>query len=199
MKNVIYFLVMISFALSNAQSDLAKTANDISPLLIGETIPNITIQNLEKKDVTLENITKNKKTILVFYRGGWCPYCVTHLSALGEAEEKLIGLGYQIVAISPDSPESLKATMDEKKLKYTLLSDSKGDLAKALGIAFAAPNGYEKYLSKGSQGLNKTYVPVPSVFFLNDKNEILFEYINPNYNKRLSNELLLSVASTLNK
>ncbi|WP_310556865.1 peroxiredoxin family protein [Flavobacterium sp.] len=197
-KLLFVFLISYGFV-ANAQADLAKTANDVSPLLIGEVVPNITIQNIDQKDISLNEITKAKKTILVFYRGGWCPYCTVHLSAIGEAEQKLIEMGYQIVAVSPDSPKSLKNTIDDKKLNYTLLSDSKGDLARALGIAFIAPKGYDKYLSKGSDGANTTYVPVPSVFILNEKSEILFEFINPSYNTRISNEMLLAVAKTLSK
>lgn len=199
MKKIFLTFILAIGNIVNAQTDLAKTANDISPLLIGEIVPNVTVQTVDQKQVSLNEITKAKKTVLVFYRGGWCPYCTLHLSALGEAEQKLIEMGYQIIAASPDSPKSLKNTLEDKKLNYTLLSDSKGDLAKALGIAFAAPTGYEKYLSKGSEGVNISYVPVPSVFILNEKNEILFEYINPSYNIRLSNELLQAVALTLSK
>ena len=103
------------------------------------------------------------------------------------------------MAVSPDAPKSLKNTLDDNNLNYTLLSDSKGDLAKAIGIAFIAPKGYDKYLSKGSEGVNISYIPVPSVFILNEKSEILFEYINPSYDVRLSNDLLLALASKLSK
>jgi peroxiredoxin len=46
-------------------------------------------------------------------------------------------LGYQIIAISPDAPASLKVTNDKEKLNL-LLSDSTGELSKSVGIAFQA-------------------------------------------------------------
>ena len=44
------------------------------------------------------------------YRGSWCPYCNTQLSEIASIEDELKKLGYQIVAISPDKPESLNVT-----------------------------------------------------------------------------------------
>jgi peroxiredoxin len=60
------------------------------------------------------------------------------IAALAEAEKELLELGYQIIAISPDAPASLKVTNDKEKLNY-LLSDSTGELSKSVGIAFQAP------------------------------------------------------------
>jgi peroxiredoxin len=45
-------------------------------------------------------------------------------------------LGYQIIAISPDAPASLKVTNDKEKLNYLLLSDSTGELSKSVGLLF---------------------------------------------------------------
>jgi peroxiredoxin len=42
--------------------------------------------------------------ILVFYRGGWCPYCNLQLSELRLVESEAKALGYRMIAISPDRP-----------------------------------------------------------------------------------------------
>jgi len=197
MKN---FLLVSSLLLSFfvfSQSDMPKVATDISPLLIGEKIPDVELLSADNSQLFLSKVTSNKKTILVFYRGGWCPYCNQQLSALGESETKLIDMGYQIIAISPDSPQSMKETITKEKLNYTLLSDSKGDVVKAFGIAFKAPENYTPYISKGSNGINTSFLPVPSVFFINEQNIIEMEYINPDYKTRISSELLIAVASSL--
>ncbi|UQD56020.1 peroxiredoxin-like family protein [Flavobacterium sp. K5-23] len=199
MKKLLCIALMAMGSLLHAQNDLPKSATDVSPLLIGEKISDITLKSVEDKDVNTASVFSKKKTVLVFYRGGWCPYCNKHLSALGEAEATLLELGYQIVAISPDAPKNLKATIEKDKVNYTLLSDSKGDLAKEMGIAFQAPSNYQSVLSKGSDGLNSSYLPVPSVFIVNLEGEIEFEYITPDYKHRLSNELLIAVAKALKK
>lgn len=198
MKRIVLFLFFASNTLLFAQTSLPKSANDISPLLIGEDVPSLSLKSSDGKPVSTTDIIKSKKTILVFYRGGWCPYCNAHLSALAEAESQLIAQGYQIIAISPDSPKSLMETQTKEKLNYTLLSDSNGAFAKAFGIAFQAPEGYGKYLKKSSEDLNtELYIPVPSLFVVNESGTIVFEYISPDYKHRITNDLLLSVTKSL--
>lgn len=199
MKRLIYTALLGFSFLANAQTDLPKSAIEISPLLIGEKIPSSILQTIDGKNVNFEDLTKSKKTILAVYRGGWCPYCNLHLSALGEAEEKLIEMGYQIIAVSPDSPESMKETITKDKLNYMLLSDSKGNFMQTLGIAYVIPDGLKKQLKTVLHGVKNDFLPVPSLFIINDKNEIEFEYISPDYKTRISNELLLAVATVLKK
>ena len=199
MKKIIY-LALLAIGLSvHAQNDLPKLATEIAPLLIGEKIPNFNLKSVENTNVNLTELISKKKTVLVFYRGGWCPYCNAHLAALGEAEKQLLDLGYQIIAISPDAPKSLKVTDDKEKLNYLLLSDSTGELSKAVGIAFQAPENYKSTITKGSEGVNSSFLPVPTVFILNVNAEIEFEHIAPNFKNRISNDLLIAVAKSLNK
>ena len=199
MKKIIC-LALFSIGLSgHAQNNLPKLATEIAPLLIGEKIPNVTLKSVNNTDVNLTELISKKRTILVFYRGGWCPYCNAHLAALAEAEKELLDLGYQIIAISPDAPKSLKVTDDKEKLNYLLLSDSTGELSKSFGIAFQAPDNYKSIITKGSDGVNNSFLPVPSVFILNVNAEIEFEHIAPNFKNRISNDLLIAVAKSLNK
>ncbi len=199
MKKVIYLVLFVIGLSVQAQNSLPKLATEIAPLLIGEKIPNVTVKSLENTAVDLMELIAKKRTILVFYRGGWCPYCNAHLAALGEAEKELVNLGYQIIAISPDAPKSLKITDDKEKLNYLLLSDSTGELSKAVGIAFQAPENYITTITKGSEGVNSSFLPVPAVFILNTNAEIEFEHITPNFKNRISNDLLIAVAKSLYK
>lgn len=197
MKKIICIFWLVICSIANAQNTLPKTATDISPLLIGEKIPDTALQLSNSKEVSLLGLFAKKKTILVFYRGGWCPYCNAHLSALGEAEKELLEFGYQIIAISPDSPDNLKSTQEKDKLNYLLLSDSKGELARAVGIIYEAPQNYKTLIDEHSKGINTMFLPVPSVFILNTAGEIQFEYIAPDFTHRISTELLLAAAKNL--
>lgn len=179
----------------NAQ--MPEKAEDIAPLLIGETFPNTEVTAIDGSSIAFHEVLKEKPTVLIFYRGGWCPFCNMHLSEIGQKESAILDLGYQVVAISPDQEEKLEETAIKDEIKYQLFSDGSGELTKAAGIAFQAPERYGQRLLDWSDGKNKGYLPVPSVFVLDTKGEILFEYINPNYKKRLSGELLLAVLKVL--
>ncbi|MEZ5015744.1 MAG: peroxiredoxin-like family protein [Flavipsychrobacter sp.] len=198
MKQLFLLLItLLSFSSANAQ--LAPAANKVCPLLIGAEIPAITLNDIKGNAVNIQELVKEQPAILVFYRGGWCPYCNRHLSALGELEEEILATGYRIIAISPDTHEELNKTADKNELKYTLLSDGDGSLTKAMGIAFQASERQLERLATYSDGKNKGYLPVPSIFITDREGKISFEYINPDYKKRLSGALLLSVLQSLNK
>jgi peroxiredoxin len=172
---------------------IPQTPTDVSPLLIGEKIPALTLPDVSGTSVSLAELVGKRQTVLIFYRGGWCPYCNVHLAELQSIENDVLQAGYQIVALSPDSPEMLKASVEKHTLRYTLLSDSKTEAARAFGLAFRAPEKYGDMLAKASGNGNRAILPVPAVFVLNKKGEILFEYINPDFKKRISGSLLMAV------
>lgn len=196
------YLKILSIALclpffALAQSDLPAKPEDIAPLLIGETMPEVQVTQMDGSKTDVGTVLNGKKTIMIFYRGGWCPYCNSHLSDLQKIEPKLKELGYQIIAVSPDVPAKLSESDQKHDLSYQLYSDVKGELMGKMGIAFQAPERYQKMLLNVSAEENKGWLPVPSVFIINDKKQIVFEYISPDFKHRMNGDLLLAVASKL--
>jgi peroxiredoxin len=167
-------------------------AEDISPLLIGEQIPDANLLDVDGQAIQLKDLMKEKPTVLVFYRGGWCPYCNAQLSGLAEAESEIVALGYQVVAISPDHFENLKLTVTDDKLNYNIYADPGATLIQEIGIGFKTPEKAKGYIFKKTNMDATDVLPVPSVFILDTKGNILFEYINPDYSTRLTSELLLA-------
>lgn len=201
MKSTIYFLplfVILTSAQLYAQS-VPDKAIDVSPLLIGESVPHVVLRDANGKADSLQMIISRKPAVVIFYRGGWCPYCNLHLAELQSIESEILALGYQIVAVSPDSPENMKASIEKHKLKYKLYSDAAMSVAQAFGIAYAVPEAVKERLANSSGGNNPGQLPVPSVFVLNQQGEILFEYINPDYKKRIKANILLAVLKELNQ
>lgn len=175
-----------------------EKAEDISPLLAGETIPQAMLKDAAGKDFSLNAAVAVKPTVLVFYRGGWCPYCAQQLAGLQELMPELKDNGMQLIAVSTDSPEALTTYTEEKHPAYILLSDADLKLSRQFGIAFKAPKAYEAFLPKTSGGKNKELLlPVPSVFILDKNGVIRFEYINPDFRQRLDPELLNAAVQAL--
>ncbi len=131
-----------------AANDLAAAPDQIRPILLGTKMPDVKLATLAGKPTTLRSQVGGKPAILVFYRGGWCPYCNLQLSELRLIQKQVEGLGYQVIAISPDRPAELTATLGKDKLAYTLLSDSKADALRAFGIGYRLDDAtYAKYKS----------------------------------------------------
>ena len=190
-------VIILSLASAQLPANIPQLASDVSPLLIGEKTPDLSVQNTSNDEVRIQALFGIKPTVLIFYRGGWCPYCNLHLAELQGIEQEILKEGYQIVAISPDSPENLKKSIEKNKIDYQLFSDANMELSRAFGIAFAVSEASKERLNISSGGKNPGMLPVPSVFVVNQKGDILFEYINPDYKMRLKGNLLLAVLKEL--
>lgn len=203
LSSLVLFLMSVSVnaqTYPNPQKSVAGSAAEISPVLTGTQIPNATLQTVNGKRVQLQNLISQKPTVLIFYRGGWCPYCNAHLAELQEIEQQLVHLGYQTLAISPDKPELLKKSISKHNLDYTLLSDSPMDASKAFGLAYkVGKETVKRYKKNGmdleaNSGYDHHLLPVPAVFLVNPDGLITFQYVNPDYKTRINSKVLLTAA-----
>lgn len=164
------------------------------------TAPNSRIKDLNGKTVQFHSVLEKSPSVVIFYRGGWCPYCNVHLKDLRKVEKELKGLGVQIIAISPDKPSELKESLDKNKLGYKLFSDQDMILAKDLGISFTVDEStLEKYKGYGidlekASDRKHHMLPVPSVFLIDTQKKILFKHSDENYKVRLKSEKILDLA-----
>lgn len=185
--------------LGGLSAALAASA-ELKPLMIGQPLPDVPLSTIEGETFYLPAAAKEQPLVVIFYRGGWCPYCNAHLGQLQEVESKLRELGYRIVAISPDCPEKMAESLDKGKMTYTLLSDSSMNAAKAFGIAFEVDEPMLKKLDsynidiEAASGQKHHMLPVPAVFLAGTDGIIDFSYANPDYKTRLAPEVLLAAA-----
>jgi peroxiredoxin len=177
-----------------------QDASAVQPLGVGEKAPTATLRGPDGQSVDLAAKYAQKPTVLIFYRGGWCPYCNTHLGQIATAEPELLRMGYQVLAISPDRPEELAKTLDKQELTYKLLSDSDVALARAFGLVFQVDDPtIEKYRGFGidleqASGRDHHMLPVPAVYIVSQAGVIRFAYWDADYKKRLAPEDLLKAA-----
>lgn len=205
MKTYLIALAAILFSVKLiAANDIAAAPEQVTPLLNGLTIPAVSLTSADNKTVALTELVRQKPSVLVFYRGGWCPYCNAQLAALRDIEPQLTKLGYQIIAITPDSVASINKSLQDtggNKLNYTLLSDANFAASSAFGLAYylddktaVAYKGKLGRLITTEAGSEKVVLPVPAVYILNTDGEALFSYVHINYKTRLHSELLLKAA-----
>ena len=140
--------------------------------------------------------------MLIFYRGGWCPYCNAHLKELRDTVPKVKALGFDVLFLSTDRPEILRSSLKEV-VDYRLLSDNEVAAARAFGVAFRMHDAtYAKYKSYGldleeSQGAKHHELPVPAVYIIDTRGKVRFAHTNPDYTKRLASVDVLAAAKSL--
>lgn len=207
MKSILLTLSLLVFApITLAKSNIsavgiAESAYDVKPLLPGMKVENTCLQNLHKEKVCSKEIFADKPSVIVFYRGGWCPYCNAQLNRLKKIEAELLDLGYQIIAVSPDSNKSVTEQQKREKLSYMMLTDNELALSKTLGLAYFLDKKTEKRYRdrmgipfQDINGDTRVSLPVPAVYIVDKKGEVKFQYANPDFKARVDESLLLAAA-----
>ena len=199
MKQIIFLLALLSSQFLFAQDQRF----DVCPLKVGEEIPNTILTNDANEQTSLSDLTSDKPTVIVFYRGAWCGYCTKHLSELNEAKTDIEKLGYQIIGITVDKAEKLSESIEKSDAEIDVYSDSKAETIMAFGLDWKVDSTlFEKYKTaykldlEAWSGEDHHSLPVPAIFVIKE-NIVEFQYVNPNHAIRLKPETLLAVLKTL--
>ena len=202
MKNPFYVVLFITLGLAGCPDQSQTPSVDAGqPLAAGQSVPSAAVRQLDGLLVDLQQVVADQPTVLIFYRGGWCPYCNRHLADLQELEPKLKALGYRILAVSPDRPEELVRSVEKLELGYELLSDSDMVAARAFGLAFKVDDALvETYKTEygidleASSGRAHHELPIPAAYVVDQAGLIRFAFVNPDYKVRVDGEKLLEEA-----
>lgn len=184
MKKFISFILLsvICMLTYQAKGQVPTSALDVSPLLIGEAAPDAQVTDSKGNMVSFLSLI-DKPTVVIFYRGDWCPNCITHFnSEITPNLQSISNLGYKFIAISPDAPEKLVSTSGKTKIDPSMFyGDCDASLSKAFGIAFKQGERMKDMIIQSSGGKNaEPLLPVPAVYVIGPDKKIIFEYINPN-------------------
>jgi peroxiredoxin len=175
----------------------------VHPLSVGARAPTFSARTTEGALRTFEPDSYKKPLVVIFYRGGWCPYCNAQLSDLHLVEPKLRKSGFEIVFLSTDRPELLYSSLKATDIHYTLLSDNRLEAAKSFHVAYHVDDAtFAKMREYGvdleaSTGTKQHELPVPSVFIIDTSGTIRFVYSNPDYKIRLGADELWTAAQPL--
>ena len=187
-------------AAMSAHGEIPSDPTQVHPLPVGARAPVFAGVTSDGKVRSFTPDGYQRPTIIIFYRGGWCPYCNMQLSDLRLVEPKLRARGFEIVFLSTDRPEILYSSLKAKDIHYTLLSDSRLEAAKAFHVAYhlddatiAKQRQYGVNL-EATTGTTQYELPVPSVFIIDTTGTIRYVYSNPDYKVRLASDALLHAA-----
>lgn len=200
-------LCLTSFlSLAAASEAISKDPESARPLGSGEEVPSVRLETVSGAPIKLAEHLRGQPTVLIFYRGGWCPYCNRHLSEIQSIAPDLRELGYRIVAISPDRPEVLSKTTADQGLDYELLSDRKATAIRAFGLAFQMEQTQvDRYRERFGIDIEKDsgethhLLPVPALYLVDAKGRIDFRFFDPNYKKRIGAKEVLTAAESMQK
>lgn len=165
---------------------------------VGDQAPDFTLPNATENDVTLSELLKNGPVVLVWYRGGWCPYCNIQLSALRKALPAFEAENAQIVAISPELPDKAFTTTQKNELPYEVLSDVGNKVAADFGVVFDLPEiVVEQFKGRldipGYNGDDSWTLPLSATYIIDTDGTITYAYLDADYRQRADIGKLIDV------
>jgi len=187
-------------SMNGSNSAMPTRGEDAHPLGVGARAPGATLRTIDGQPFDLAEAYHNGPVMLIFYRGGWCPYCNRHLQELRHAEAPLREMGVRLLAVSPDQPSKLQESRVENEVSYELLSDSTMKLSRAFGLAFRVDDDtIERYHGFGidleaASGQSHFQLPVPAVYLIDRQGVIRFAHFDPDYKVRLSADDVVTAA-----
>ncbi|WP_326565681.1 thioredoxin-dependent thiol peroxidase [Amycolatopsis rhabdoformis] len=113
------------------------TEQRLSP---GDAAPDFTLSDSTGKSVSLSDF-RGQSVVVYFYPAAMTPGCTKQACDFRDNLAELNNAGYQILGISPDSPEKLAKFVEKEELTFPLLADPDKQVLNAWG-AFGEKKNY---------------------------------------------------------
>ena len=106
---------------------------------VGQTAPDFTLLNQDKKEVKLSDFAGKKNVVLVWYPLDWSPTCTNEHACFVNDMRNFDQLDAQVLGVSVDSVWSHKAYAEKMGIKYSLLADfhPRGAMSEKYGVYLA--------------------------------------------------------------
>lgn len=186
-----------------ATQDLILSGLAEKALHQGEKAPDFELPDAHGKPVKLSTLLAKGPVVLIFYRGGWCPYCNLQLRSYQQALPDIHALGAELVAVSPQTPDKSQSTAEVDGLAFPVLSDKGNQVARRFRLVFRVPDDvYRAYEGFGinletANGDATHELPMPGTYVVDRDGTIRFAYVNADYRVRAPVQRLLQVLHTM--
>ena len=132
-----------------ATAELFATGIEDRILRAGARAPEFTLPDaLTGKPVRSADLLALGPLVIKFFRGRWCPYCVTELEVWRDIHAELRRMGALFVAISPQTLRQNDFMIQEQRLPFPILSDAGAVVAERFGLAYSVPEELRDYYKR---------------------------------------------------
>ena len=188
-----------------ATAELFASGIEDRVLRVGATAPAFSLQDATTgRTVHSADLLSLGPVVLSFFRGRWCPYCVTELETWCELYPEIRRLGAVFAAISPQNRRHNAFTAEHLASKspagprFPILSDPDATLAEHFGIAYTIPASARDYYRSILVNIpfansGKSYdaapdsawrLPMPATFVLRPDGTIAFAQAHADFRVR---------------
>ena len=183
---------------------VVKSGITSTALQVGDKAVDFTLKNPKGESVKLYDELKKGPVVLTWYRGGWCPYCNITLHYLQEELPNFKKAGANLLALTPETPDSSLSTIEKNNLEFEVLSDLDNVIAKKYGIVFtltsevaeAYQNSFDLHAYNNSES---NELPMAATYVIDEKGIIQYAFLHEDYRNRAEPSEVLKAVKKLKK
>lgn len=183
-----------------AVAELFATGIEERILQVGAVSPEFALKDANGKLVRSADLLALGPLVIKFFRGRWCPYCVTELEAWRDLQDKLRERGVLMVAIGPQIQRQSDFMAGQHKLPFPILTDTDNAVAEQFGLVYTVPEYHRDYYLSilvnipFVNGEKSWRLPLPATYVISQAGRVVLAEAHADFRVRPEPDEALSAA-----
>jgi peroxiredoxin len=185
----------------HAVEDLFTTGIEERILPVGASAPDFALKDSNSKALRSADLLELGPLVVKFFRGRWCPYCMTELETWRDLYEELRERGGLLVAVGPQLERQSDFMVGHHRLPFPVLSDQGNKVAEQFGLVYALPETMRNYYKSilvnvpFVNGDQSWRLPLPATYVIGQDRKVLFAEAHADFRVRPEPQEVLAAIS----
>jgi peroxiredoxin len=185
-----------------AVAELFASGIEEKILPVGSLAPHFALKDASGRTVRSQDLLAIGPLVVKFFRGRWCPYCVTELEAWRDLYGTLREREGLLVAIGPQTARQNDFMAGQHGLPFPVLNDPGNLVAEQFGLVYTIPDYHRAYYQSilvnipFVNGEPSWRLPIPATYVIAKDRKILFAEAHADFRVRPEPEEALAAALT---
>lgn len=181
--------------------ELFATGIEERILPVGAVAPAFALRDSNGRPVRSEDLLALGPLVVKFFRGRWCPYCMTELETWRDLYGRLRELGALMVAVGPQTERQSDFMVGHHGLPFPVLSDPGNKVAGQFGLVYAIPEYHRAYYKSilvnipFVNGDESWRLPLPATYVIARGGRVAFAEAYADFRVRPEPESALGIVS----
>jgi peroxiredoxin len=169
-------------------------------LPVGTIAPKFALKDSNGKALRSADLLQTGPLILKFFRGRWCPYCMTELEAWRDLYGQIREHGALLVAIGPQIERQSDFMIGQHGLPFPVLTDTNNSVAEQFGLVYTVPEYHRDYYLSilvnipFVNGEKSWRLPLPATYVISREGRVVFAEAHADFRVRPEPEEALAAA-----
>jgi peroxiredoxin len=169
-------------------------------LPVGAKAPEFVLNDTAGKKLRSADLLALGPLVIKFFRGRWCPYCVTELEAWRDLHGRLRECGALLVAVSPQIERQSDFMTGQHMLPFPVLSDRGCSVAAEFGLVYSVPAYLREYYRSVLvnipfvNGDESWRLPLPATYVVSPAGRVVLAQAHADFRVRPEPEEVLKTA-----